>query len=115
MQIERNGAQDLPPFPASVIPASPGIFTLDGSGYGQAAALNQDGTVNSAGNPAAQGSVGSFCSFFLTGGGAMTAVPADGSIPAGHVAAFQTGPQIVNPAAGNTSASPGLNVTVFVN
>jgi uncharacterized protein (TIGR03437 family) len=37
--------------------AAPGIFTLDGSGAGQAAVLNQDSSVNGAGNPAARGSV----------------------------------------------------------
>ena len=34
-----------------------GIFTMDQSGTGQGAILNQDGTVNGPGNPAAKGSV----------------------------------------------------------
>jgi uncharacterized protein (TIGR03437 family) len=34
-----------------------GVFSLDGSGTGQAAALNQDGTLNSESNPAARGSI----------------------------------------------------------
>jgi uncharacterized protein (TIGR03437 family) len=34
-----------------------GLFSLDGSGIGQAAALNQDGTLNSESNPAARGSI----------------------------------------------------------
>jgi uncharacterized protein (TIGR03437 family) len=33
------------------------LFSLDGSGIGQAAALNQDGTLNSESNPAARGSI----------------------------------------------------------
>jgi uncharacterized protein (TIGR03437 family) len=34
-----------------------GIFTSDGSGTGQVAALNQDGTINSASNPADRGAI----------------------------------------------------------
>jgi uncharacterized protein (TIGR03437 family) len=37
-------------------PAAPGIFTAGSTGVGQAAALNQDGSANSASNPAARGS-----------------------------------------------------------
>jgi uncharacterized protein (TIGR03437 family) len=47
-------------------PAAPGIFTQAGNGLGQAAVLNQDGTVNSASNPALKGST---ISIFATGGG----------------------------------------------
>ena len=36
--------------------ASPGIYTVDGSGAGQAYVLNSDGTLNSPSNPAATGS-----------------------------------------------------------
>ncbi len=57
--------------------AVPGVFTADGSGTGQAAVLNQDGTPNSAANPAARGSV---ISIFLTGAGRMTPAQADGSV-----------------------------------
>ena len=35
-----------------VAAVSPGVFTLDGSGKGQAAATNSDGSINSAGHPA---------------------------------------------------------------
>lgn len=44
----------------------PGIFTIDASGKGPGAILNQDGTVNSAGNPAA---VGSYVFVYATGEG----------------------------------------------
>jgi uncharacterized protein (TIGR03437 family) len=37
-----------------VFAAAPGLFTVDGTGTGQAAAINQDGTINSASNPAWQ-------------------------------------------------------------
>jgi uncharacterized protein (TIGR03437 family) len=53
-------------FTLPVQAAAPGIFTIDTSGSGQAAALNQDQTVNSALNPAARGSV---ISIFGTGDG----------------------------------------------
>jgi len=46
--------------------ASPGIFTLDGSGQGPAAVLNQDNTINSAVNPARRGTV---VQIFATGVG----------------------------------------------
>jgi uncharacterized protein (TIGR03437 family) len=49
-----------------VVAAAPGIFTLDYSGSGPGTVLNQDGTVNSANNPAA---VGSLVSVFATGEG----------------------------------------------
>ena len=52
----------------SVASAAPGIFTIPG-GSGQAAANNQDGTLNSASNPAARGSI---VSFYATGQGAGT-------------------------------------------
>ena len=51
------GGQTSPAFPMTVTAATPGIFTSDGSGSGQVAALNQDYSLNSSANPAAQGSV----------------------------------------------------------
>jgi uncharacterized protein (TIGR03437 family) len=36
-------------------PTSPGLFSADGSGYGQGYVLNADGTINSPSNPAAPG------------------------------------------------------------
>jgi len=58
---------------APVQPATPAIF-LSG---GYAAALNQDGTINSQSNPAPAGSV---VSIFATGLGAITPAPPDGSV-----------------------------------
>jgi len=49
-----------------VVSAAPGIFTT-ASGTGQAAAINQDGSMNSATNPALRGSI---VSFYATGQGA---------------------------------------------
>jgi uncharacterized protein (TIGR03437 family) len=58
---------------APVLPAAPGIF-LSG---GYAAALNQDGTINSQANPAPAGSI---VSIFATGLGTITPAPPDGSV-----------------------------------
>ena len=49
-----------------VLPARLGIFTLDGSGRGQAIVLNDDGSLNTAENPAKQGSI---IVLFVTGEG----------------------------------------------
>jgi uncharacterized protein (TIGR03437 family) len=57
--------------------AVPMLFTHDGTGYG-AAAWNQDGTPNSASNPA---HVGDIITFWATGAGAMTPAVIDGTIP----------------------------------
>jgi uncharacterized protein (TIGR03437 family) len=48
-----------------VVSAAPGVFTT-GSGTGEAAANNQDGSINSASNPAARGTI---VSFYATGQG----------------------------------------------
>jgi uncharacterized protein (TIGR03437 family) len=56
-----------------VVAADPGIF-MSGT---HAAALNQDGTINSETNPAVPGSI---VSIFATGLGAMTPPPPDGSL-----------------------------------
>jgi uncharacterized protein (TIGR03437 family) len=52
-----------------VVAAAPGIFTTSGA-TGQAAATNEDGSLNSASNPAARGSV---VSLYATGQGSSTA------------------------------------------
>jgi len=56
IQVRYNG-QTQAPFNLPVKASSPGIFSSDQSGAGQAAALNQDTSVNSAQNPARHGSV----------------------------------------------------------
>ncbi len=63
-------------------PASPGIFTANASGTLQASAINQDGTYNSGGNPAARGSV---ISLYLTGAGFIPGLPPDGTPPNGAI------------------------------
>jgi uncharacterized protein (TIGR03437 family) len=71
----QSGSQLLGPIKLPVVAAAPGIFTTNDSGSGQAAVLNQDGTVNSASNPAPRGSV---VSVYLTGAGALSPPLGDG-------------------------------------
>ena len=70
-------------FSANTVAAVPGIFTVAG-GIGQAAAINPDGTVNSASNPAARESV---IVLFATGQGQDTS--AASLTIAGYSAALQ--------------------------
>lgn len=60
--------------------ALPGFFTRGATGSGDALALNQDNTVNSADNPAAQGTV---IQLFGTGQGLVQGAPPDGSASTG--------------------------------
>jgi uncharacterized protein (TIGR03437 family) len=60
-----------------VAPSAPGIFTADSSGSGQAAALNQDGTLNSPSNPA---SAGSIVTIYATGEGQTNPAGVDGKL-----------------------------------
>jgi uncharacterized protein (TIGR03437 family) len=55
----------------------PGFFTQAGNGIGAAAALNQDNTLNSQTNPAAQGTV---IQLFGTGQGFIPGAPPDGNV-----------------------------------
>ena len=68
----RSDAITLP-----VLESRPGIFTTPGNGYLSAAALNQDGTVNSLSNPAPRGSI---LTFFATGEGLTDPGGEDGVI-----------------------------------
>lgn len=59
----------------NIYAVSPGLFTVDGSGSGQLAATNQDGTVNNATNPA---KAGSYVTLYGTGQGVVSGMPPDG-------------------------------------
>jgi uncharacterized protein (TIGR03437 family) len=74
-ELRRNGAV-VSKFSVRVLPQHMGLFTLNSTGAGQLAALNQDGSVNSPDNPAA---LGSTVVVFGTGFGVMTPLPVDGS------------------------------------
>jgi uncharacterized protein (TIGR03437 family) len=75
VQVLRNGvnsnALDVP-----IRDAAPAVFTLDA--FGQAAVLNEDGSLNSVWNPAKQGST---ISIFATGAGLLDPIPANGRVP----------------------------------
>ena len=53
-------------FPVQVAQYAPGVFTLDSTGKGQAVAVNQDGSINTASKPAQAGNV---ISLYATGSG----------------------------------------------
>ena len=71
------GGQPSAAFPLKLVPATPGIFTADSSGSGQALAANQDGTVNSGDNPIAAGSI---IVLYATGAGQTSPLVPDGSV-----------------------------------
>ncbi len=60
--------------------ATPAIFSLDSTGMGPGAILNQDTSINSTGNPAA---IGSVIALYCTGGGVTTPASADGEVIGG--------------------------------
>jgi uncharacterized protein (TIGR03437 family) len=60
-----------------VVSAAPGIFTADSTGSGQAAAVNSDGSLNSAAKPA---KTGSFISLYITGDGQTNPAGVDGKL-----------------------------------
>ncbi len=76
-ELRRSGTATAS-FTVNVVPKHGGLFTLDSTGTGQLAALNQDGSVNGAANPAEPGTA---VAVFATGLGAMTPLPVDGSRP----------------------------------
>ena len=85
LQVTRaDTGQILGNFPIPLNIASPAIFTINSNtpGTGQAAAINQDGTVNGKDHPAANGSI---VAFFGTGQGVVPGAPADGVAPTGAV------------------------------
>ena len=116
------------PLPIQVAGVSPGVFTLDASGKGQAVALNQDGSLNTASNPA---KVGDVISLFVTGlrqgdgpltvmiGGAAI-VPSTKSLSSGVLqidakipVGIQTGGAVpVAVAVGSTSSQAGVTIAV---
>jgi uncharacterized protein (TIGR03437 family) len=76
VQVEYHGVPSSS-FPVTVVAATPGVFTADSSGSGQACALNQDGSVNSNANPAPAGTV---VVLYATGGGQTSPAGVDGSV-----------------------------------
>ena len=100
--------------------ASPAFFTLDSSGTGLAAALNQDGSVNGALNPAAPGSV---LVLFGTGFGPLEPAGTDGVLTGTPLPQLVTPPMVringqevevlyAGPAPGLVSGVTQINVRV---
>ena len=71
--IYQGQASNVVSTPVSTV--MPGIFTAESTGQGQGSIVNQDGTVNSAGNPAP---VGSVVSVYATGEGQTNPAGVDG-------------------------------------
>jgi uncharacterized protein (TIGR03437 family) len=67
------------PLTVQVASAVPGLFSVNFTGSGQAAAINQNGSVNSTANPAAAGSI---VAVYGTGEGLLIPTPVDGTLSA---------------------------------
>jgi uncharacterized protein (TIGR03118 family) len=87
-------------FQVQVAATSPGIFTLNTSGSGEAVSFNEDGTLNSATHPAAAGSV---VIFYGTGEGVTEPPGTDG---------MMTVDILHTPVATVTATIGGMNATV---
>jgi uncharacterized protein (TIGR03437 family) len=85
-----------------VSPSSPALFSLDASGSGPGAILNQDGTLNSSTNPAAKGSI---VVLFATGEGQTN--------PAGTDGLLAIAPTLPKPVAPVTVMVGGTRATVL--
>ncbi|MBX9602907.1 MAG: hypothetical protein K2X35_18025 [Bryobacteraceae bacterium] len=81
VQVEHAGVRS-DAVTAPVLASRPGIFSVDSTGQGQGAILNEDGTVNSPSNPALRGSI---ITIFGTGGGEADPGLVDGEIVSGVV------------------------------
>ncbi len=78
LQVEYRGVSSAA-LSLRVAASAPGLFTLDSSGRGPVAALNQDGAVNNPSKPAARDSV---VILFATGEGETTPPGVDGKLAA---------------------------------
>jgi uncharacterized protein (TIGR03437 family) len=76
VQLESDGSRWFP-VKVPVVMAKPAVFSLEMTGQGPGAVLNQDGSVNSPGNPAGRGSV---ISIYATGAGQTSSPGESGRI-----------------------------------
>jgi uncharacterized protein (TIGR03437 family) len=89
----------------NVVPAAPGIYTLNEAGSGQGAVLNQDGhTVNGPNTPAAKGSI---IALYMTGEGPTAPQGVDGAITPSD------GSLLKRPQATVTATIGGIPATIF--
>jgi len=92
---------------------SPAIFTLSGSGTGQGAILNQDGSVNGSAAPAAKGSI---VALYATGGGQTNPASVDGritTVPLPRVAGASVQIEGLDATVTYAGAAPGLPAGVL--
>jgi len=76
VQVEYKGLKSKP-VTLRVVSAAPGIFTLNSSGKGQGAVLNENMTINSGSNPALRGSI---VVLYATGEGQTSPPGVDGKV-----------------------------------
>ncbi|MEO7145555.1 MAG: SBBP repeat-containing protein [Bryobacteraceae bacterium] len=74
--VDVQAGETVGPVKLPVVAAAPGIFTTNGTGSGQAAVVNQDGTPNSSSNPAPLGSI---VAVYMTGAGRLVPFLVDGA------------------------------------
>jgi uncharacterized protein (TIGR03437 family) len=74
------GGTPAPSWSVPVVKAAPSVFTVSGSGVGQASVVNADGSVNAASNPAARGTI---VQIYATGGGQTTPGSSTGTVAVG--------------------------------
>jgi uncharacterized protein (TIGR03437 family) len=91
--LKKSTGQLLAASPVPMNTVSPAIFVTTSAGAGAklAAVINQDGTVNSATNPA---KVGEYISIYATGQGVVPSPPADGDIPRNGLVGSQGNPRV---------------------
>ncbi|MBV8819207.1 MAG: DUF11 domain-containing protein [Acidobacteriaceae bacterium] len=101
------GGRRSDPISLPIVPDAPAIYTVDFSGKGAAAALNQDDTLNTGSNPAARGS---YLSLFVTGFGTFQAAGPDGLewLTADVQAFVGDTPAVIQFAGHAPQSSPGL-------
>ena len=104
-----NNGELVAGFPLTVSAAMPAIFTVQSTGVGPGAILNQDSSLNSPSNPALRGSV---VVLFATGAGTMNPTQTDGQVTGANspVPSLPVSVQIggVNAAIAYAGAAPGL-------
>ena len=100
--INASTSQVLGDFSINLDVASPAIFT-NGSGTGQVAAINQDGSINGSDHPAPNNSI---VQFFGTGEGVVPNAPADGVAPTAATPTPQTPTVLIG-----TGFVPAENIT----
>ena len=76
VQLEKDGKPTLS-VTVPVVNAMPRIFTVNGAGNAQAAALNEDGKLNASSNAARRGAI---VTIYATGGGLEKVAAADGQL-----------------------------------